>query len=108
MIMSNERLPTMFFGHYFQTKKNLFEGFLGNYMTDNQALIEKSSKVSWWQTFLSVCMSFLGVQKNSHRTRDFQKGSPIRFIIMGFVLTILFIVSIILLVNVVLQSAGVA
>lgn len=63
-----------------------------------------SEPVSWWETLKSVFMSFIGVQKHKNRQRDFSQGNPIRFVIMGFVLTIIFVVSLIVVVNLILSS----
>ncbi len=38
--------------------------------------------------------SFLGVQKNANRERDFKRGRARDFIIVGVVLTLLFILSV--------------
>lgn len=71
-------------------------------MSDNE-----KKPVSWWQVMLSTLMSFFGVQKSDVHERDFEKGSPIRFIIMGVVLTILFVLTLVMIVKIVLSSAGV-
>lgn len=53
----------------------------------------------------SVLASFFGVQSDKNRKRDFEQGSPAQFIIVGLVLTILFIVGMILIVKIILASA---
>ena len=53
----------------------------------------------------SVLASFFGVQSNKNRERDFQQGSPAQFIIVGLILTILFIVGMILIVKLILATA---
>ena len=50
----------------------------------------------------SVLASFFGVQSDENRKRDFQHGSPAQFIIIGLILTVLFIVGIIFLVKLIL------
>ncbi len=52
----------------------------------------------------SVLASFFGVQSDEKRKRDFQQGSPTQFIIVGLVLTVLFIVGMIFLVKFILAS----
>ena len=52
----------------------------------------------------SVLASFFGVQSDEKRKRDFQQGSPTQFIIVGLVLTVLFIVGMIFLVKLILAS----
>lgn len=60
------------------------------------------SSPSTWQVFKSVLASFFGVQKEQIRQRDFTYGKPSQFIIIGLILTVLFIVIIYLLVKVIL------
>ncbi len=54
----------------------------------------------------SVLASFFGVQTDENRRRDFEKGKPVHFIVVGLILTILFIVIVISIVKFVLYSAG--
>ncbi|MFK7816206.1 MAG: DUF2970 domain-containing protein [Gammaproteobacteria bacterium] len=53
----------------------------------------------------SVLASFFGVQSDKNRERDFQQGSPAQFIIVGLLLTVLFIVGMIFIVKIILASA---
>ena len=55
----------------------------------------------------SVLASFLGVQSGRNRERDFQHGRPIHFIIVGFGVTILFVLVVWGIVRIVLRNAGV-
>ncbi len=54
----------------------------------------------------SILMSFFGVQKESVRQRDFEKGKPLHFIVAGIVFTLLFIVLLYSLVKLILHLAG--
>jgi len=56
--------------------------------------IRETEKLSLPQVFGSVISSFLGVQKNANRERDFKRGRARDFIIVGIVLTLLFILSV--------------
>jgi len=56
-------------------------------------------------TFKSVLASFFGVQSDKNRKRDFQQGSPAQFIIVGLLMTIIFIVGMIFIVKLILASA---
>ena len=56
-------------------------------------------------TFKSVLASFFGVQSDKNRRRDFQHGNPAQFIIVGLLLTFLFIVGMIFVVKIILVSA---
>ena len=62
--------------------------------------------LSTWQVFKSIMMSFFGVQKEEIRTRDFTKGKPSQFIIIGLLITVGSIFSLYLLVQVVLFYAS--
>ncbi len=55
----------------------------------------------------SVLAAFFGVQSNRARERDFTKGKPSTYIILGVVLTIGFILVIYGVVKLVLSLAGV-
>jgi hypothetical protein len=54
----------------------------------------------------SVLMSFLGVQKESVRERDFKIGKPVHFIIAGIILTAVLVAIIITAVRVLLHTAS--
>lgn len=60
-----------------------------------------------WQVIASVLASLFGVQSNRARERDFQHGKPSTYIIVGLVGVILFILLLVLVVNIVLSTAGV-
>ncbi|MGD8555963.1 MAG: DUF2970 domain-containing protein [Chromatiales bacterium] len=55
----------------------------------------------------SVLAAFFGVQSNKARERDFTKGKPATYIVLGIILTILFILLIFGVVKLVLSLAGV-
>ena len=52
---------------------------------------EETPKLGLLQVLASVLASFLGVQSNEKRERDFTQGRARDFIIVGLVLTLLFI-----------------
>ena len=54
----------------------------------------------------SILAAAIGVQSNKNRERDFQQGSPLAFIIGGFVFTLLFIASLATVVGLVLSNNG--
>lgn len=54
----------------------------------------------------SVLASFFGVQSDKNRERDFQQGSPAQFIVVGLVLTILFIIGMIVVVKIILAQVA--
>lgn len=55
---------------------------------------------------LSILAAAIGVQSDKNRERDFANGSPLTFIIGGFVFTILFIATVALVVGFVLSRAN--
>jgi amino acid permease len=54
---------------------------------------QQNEKLSVFQVLGSVLSSFLGVQKNATRERDFKHGRARDFIIVGILLTIVFILA---------------
>lgn len=52
-----------------------------------------------WRVVKSVAASAIGVQSNENREHDFQQKSPLPYIVVGVVFVILFITSILLVVN---------
>ena len=65
----------------------------------------EDGKPSFIDVIKSVLASFFGVQSDKNRRRDFQQGNLAQFIIVGLVLTVLFIVGMILIVKLILASA---
>jgi hypothetical protein len=59
-----------------------------------------------WQVFLSVLAAFFGVQSQKNYQRDFAKGSPLQFILLGALATCLFIIGVMIAVRVALSKAG--
>ena len=57
-------------------------------------MAKEPDKLSLVQVFGSVLASFFGVQKNANRERDFKRGRARDFIIVGVVLTVLFILAV--------------
>lgn len=60
-------------------------------------------RLSFWQIALSTVAAAFGVQKRANKERDFAQGKPLHFIIAGIIFTALFVVTIIVIVNVVLS-----
>lgn len=51
------------------------------------------------QIIRSVLAAFIGVQSDKNRQADFEQGSPISFIIVGLIFTVLFVLAIIFVVS---------
>ena len=60
---------------------------------------------STWQVFKSVLASFFGVQNEETLQRDFTHGKPAQFIVVGLVITALFIAMVFIAVKLVLYFA---
>ncbi|MGM0563395.1 MAG: DUF2970 domain-containing protein [Pseudomonadota bacterium] len=73
---------------------------------DKPKQTDQDQKVGFWQIVASVLMSFLGVQRGEVRERDFERGKPIHFIVVGLILTIVFILVLVLIVKIILSAAG--
>jgi len=58
------------------------------------------------QLVLSIVGGAFGVQSEATRQRDFQQNSPVPYIIGGLLFTVIFVVTIMLIVRTVLRSAG--
>lgn len=59
-------------------------------MEDN----DENQKLGLRQIFASVIASFAGVQSDERRQRDFSKGRPRDFIIVGLIITLVFILTV--------------
>ena len=54
----------------------------------------------------SVLWAMLGVQKQQNYERDFTRGKPWQYIVVGLVAVTIFILLIVVVVNIALSSAG--
>lgn len=59
-----------------------------------------------WDTIKSVAAAFFGVQNRHNRERDFTRGRPLHFILIGLGMTVLFVVVLVGVVRLALRSAG--
>ena len=64
------------------------------------------SAPSLWQVVRSVLAAFFGVQTEQARQRDFTRGKPAHYVIIGLIATVLFVLLIIGLVKLVLHFAA--
>jgi hypothetical protein len=72
-------------------------------MSDDQ----DNKPLSLWEMLQSVFSAALGVQSSKNRARDFSRGKPSHFIILGVLFTVLFVLVIFGVVQLVLHMAGV-
>ncbi len=74
--------------------------------SDGDSQQDEPRPPSLLQTAGSVLAAFFGVQSRRNRERDFSRGKASHFIVMGLVLTIVFIASVMLAVRLALSQAG--
>lgn len=60
-----------------------------------------------WEMLQSILAAAIGVQSGKNRSRDFSRGKPSHFIILGVAFTLVFVLVIIAAVKLVLHLAGV-
>lgn len=70
-----------------------------NHQAENQSL-------SLWEVFQGVFAMIIGVQSEEKRERQFKYGKLHQFIIVGIIMTALFLFHIVLLVKLALRWAG--
>lgn len=58
------------------------------------------------ETVKSVGAAFFGVQSRKNRVRDFTKGKPVHFIVIGIVMTVVLIAVVMGVVKLILHNAG--
>jgi hypothetical protein len=63
---------------------------------------EEAHEPRFWEVVMSVLAAALGVQTSKNRERDFSNGNPLVFIAAGLIFTILFVLTLIGVVNLVL------
>jgi hypothetical protein len=68
---------------------------------------ENNKPLTFWEMLQSVLSAALGVQSGKNRSRDFSRGKPSHFIIMGVLFTFVFVLLIFAAVKLVLHLAGV-
>ena len=62
-------------------------------------MADKKEQFTFLQAMKSVFAGFFGVQSNRQRTKDFSHGKPIYFILAGFIVTFVFVISLIIFVK---------
>jgi hypothetical protein len=73
---------------------------------DTEQAGEQVHKPNLLQVIGSVLMAGLGVQSKKNKERDFKHGSFKAFVIVGLIVTVLFVVTVATVVSTVLDSAG--
>lgn len=57
-------------------------------------MTDEDRKLTFFQVLGSVVSSFFGVQKDATRERDFSRGRARDFILVGILLTVLFVLAV--------------
>lgn len=65
-----------------------------------------TEQLTFIEVMFSVLASAFGVQSSKNRKRDFARGNPIHFIIVGILFTVVFVVGMIMLVNTILTNVA--
>lgn len=73
---------------------------------DTTANSEPAHTPGFWSTVKSVLGAMIGVQSESQREKDFEKGDPVKLILGGIIFTVVFILTILFFVNLALDNAG--
>lgn len=68
---------------------------------------DKNSKPNFAKVLLSVCAAAFGVQKRENLEADFKQSSPMPFIAAGIIFTVVFVLTLVVIVKIVLAAAGV-
>lgn len=68
---------------------------------------DDNKPLSFGQMLQSILAAAFGVQSGKHRVRDFSRGKPSHFVILGVLFTALFVLVIFSVVKLVLHFAGV-
>jgi len=67
---------------------------------------DKPKDISLLTIIGSTLSAAVGVQRSKNRERDFKSGKMLPFIIAGLIFTLIFIGTVLTIVNVVLKNAG--
>jgi hypothetical protein len=67
---------------------------------------EEEAQLSFWQLLKSTSSAFIGVQSNANRERDFKHGKVSHFIWMGLLFGLVFVLTLVCVVQLVLHFAG--
>ncbi len=62
----------------------------------------KQESLPFWRMFLSVFQASFGVQNKKNKQRDFEKGSVKGFVAAALIFTVLFVMTLVIIVSLVL------
>jgi hypothetical protein len=61
----------------------------------------ETQSLTLWEVMCSVFAAGFGVQSRDNKVRDFSRGKPLQFIAAGLLFTVAFLISLIVLVNII-------
>ncbi len=71
-------------------------------------MVDESGRApSLWEVACSVVAALGGIQSEKNRERDFKHGKPMQFIVIGLIGTLIFILTLVGVVQLVLHLAGI-
>jgi hypothetical protein len=73
---------------------------------DNDSTSDEARQLGFWELVKSTSSAFLGVQSNANRERDFSRGKLSHFIWMGLLFGLLFVTTLVGIVQLVLHFTG--
>ena len=68
------------------------------------SLLTRMSQSAMWRTVVAVLWSFIGLRKNSEFEKDVVRITPLHILVVGVVAAFIFVISLIVLVNVVVAK----
>ncbi|MDC1288235.1 DUF2970 domain-containing protein [Gammaproteobacteria bacterium] len=74
--------------------------------SDGDNADEQARDLSFWELLKSTSAAFIGVQSNANRERDFRRGKISHFIWMGLLFGLLFVGTLVGVVQLVLHFTG--
>ena len=75
-------------------------------MENTPEKVDEAIQISFFQLLKSTMSAFIGVQSNANRERDFKYGKVSHFIGIGLLFGLLFVCTIIGVVQIVIRTAG--
>ena len=78
----------------------------GNQPEDQDDAGSEPDRLTLLQLMGSALAAAFGVQSSRNRQRDFSKGTPLQFIIVGVLFTALFVLAVVLVVRLVLSGVS--
>jgi hypothetical protein len=73
---------------------------------NSDSSVDEARQLGFWELVKSTSSAFLGVQSNANRERDFSRGKLSHFIWMGLLFGLLFVLTLVGVVQLVLHFTG--